>query len=101
MADRSADFDHQAERFERKLPEKAAHAARWLRQPSSRWVRIPAALLLVASGFVGFLPVLGFWMIPLGLLLIAQDIPVLRPPMARAMNWLQNKWEDYRSRKKN
>jgi hypothetical protein len=31
----------------------------------------------------GFLPVLGFWMAPLGLAVIAQDVPVMRPPLAR------------------
>jgi len=100
MSDRSADLDYQSERFERKLPDKAARLARWLRRPSSRWVRIPAALLLIAGGFIGFLPILGFWMIPLGLLLIAQDVPFLRPPMARALNWLQDKWEAYQARRK-
>ena len=36
-------------------------------------------LLLVAGGIVGFLPVLGFWMIPLGVLVIGLDVkPVLR-----------------------
>lgn len=33
--------------------------------------------LLVAGGIVGFLPILGFWMVPLGLALIATDIPSL------------------------
>lgn len=35
-------------------------------------------LCLVAGGVVGFLPVLGFWMIPLGVLVIGLDVkPVL------------------------
>lgn len=36
-------------------------------------------LCLVAGGTLGFLPVLGFWMIPLGILVIGLDVrPVLR-----------------------
>lgn len=30
-------------------------------------LRLVLGLLLIAGGFLGFLPVLGFWMIPLGL----------------------------------
>ena len=33
-------------------------------------------ILLIIGGMFGFLPILGFWMIPVGLLLIALDIPV-------------------------
>jgi hypothetical protein len=35
-------------------------------------------LLLMAGGVVGFLPILGFWMLPLGAAFIALDIPPLR-----------------------
>jgi hypothetical protein len=42
-------------------------------------VRLPVAVLLILGGMLGFLPVLGFWMLPLGLLLLAIDLPVLRP----------------------
>ncbi|MCP5346918.1 MAG: hypothetical protein H7A04_08660 [Pseudomonadales bacterium] len=35
-------------------------------------------LVLVAMGLLGFLPVLGFWMIPLGLAVLATDIPPLK-----------------------
>ncbi len=42
-------------------------------------VRGLLGLILVLLGFLGFLPVLGFWMIPLGLALLATDIP----PFAR------------------
>ena len=35
-------------------------------------------VVLVLCGFVGFLPVLGFWMIPLGLLVLSIDLPWVR-----------------------
>lgn len=54
----------------------------WLRRPSSRWVRIPIGLLLIASGFAGIiLPILGFWLVIPGLLLLAIDVPFLRLPV--------------------
>jgi len=34
-------------------------------------------ILLILLGMIGFLPILGFWMIPLGLALLATDIPPL------------------------
>ena len=40
-------------------------------------LRAVLGVLLVGLGFLGFLPVLGFWMIPLGLALIATDFPPL------------------------
>ncbi|MCX7645715.1 MAG: tryptophan synthase subunit beta [Rhodobacteraceae bacterium] len=59
------------------------------------YVRIPLGLLLIAGGSVGFLPVLGFWMIPLGLLVLAIDIPFLRPwvsaAVVRARRWLRRR----------
>ena len=35
-------------------------------------------ILLVICGILGFLPVLGFWMIPLGLLVLSHDLPMVR-----------------------
>lgn len=92
-ARRAPRLDEQLERFEGHMPKRLARAVRWLRQPSAIWVRVPVALLFIGAGFVGFLPVLGFWMAPLGLLLIAQDIPPLRSPLARAVAWALDKWE--------
>lgn len=40
-----------------------------------KFVRIGIGVLLVIGGFLGFLPVLGFWMLPLGIGILAYDIP--------------------------
>jgi hypothetical protein len=34
--------------------------------------------------------------LPIGLLLIAQDVPFLRKPVARMIHWLLNKWDALR-----
>jgi hypothetical protein len=48
-----------------------------LRKPKLRLVRIPAGVLLVlGGGLVGFLPLVGFWMVPLGLAVLAIDFPI-------------------------
>lgn len=36
--------------------------------------RLPLGLLLIAGGILGFLPILGFWMIPLGVAIAALDV---------------------------
>ena len=78
--------------FEGKLPPRPARFVGWLRRPSSRWVRIPLALLLILGGIFSFLPILGLWMLPLGLLLFAQDVPVLQGPLVRLLAWVERKW---------
>lgn len=85
-------LDRQFDRIERNLPDRVSRIIRWLREPSSRWVRIPAGLLLIVGGIFSFLPVLGVWMLPLGLLLLAQDLPFLRRPMRRALLWMERRW---------
>lgn len=47
-----------------------------------RLVRIPAAVLLILGGIFSFLPVLGIWMLPLGLMLLAVDVPIIRPTVS-------------------
>jgi len=83
-------------RMERLLPAWIARPLRWLRVPSSRWLRVPAGLALVAGGVFSFLPLLGVWMLPLGLLLLAQDLPFLRRPMLHVMLWLERRWLRWR-----
>jgi hypothetical protein len=51
-------------------------------------LRIGVGVLLVLGGCVGFLPVLGFWMIPAGLVVLAIDIPWLQGPVKRAEAWI-------------
>ena len=78
--------------FEARLSPRLARFVGWLRRPSSRLVRIPLAILLILGGIFSFLPVLGLWMLPLGLLLFAQDVPFLQRPMARMLGWIERKW---------
>ena len=85
-------------RLEGEVPDRAARALRSLRHPDARLIRIPIALLCVIGGIFSFLPVLGIWMLPLGLLLLAQDIPFLRKPVARFTIWGMRKWAALRLR---
>src|SRR5258705_8019445 len=69
--------------FEERLPPGPARFVRWLRKPSSRYVRIPLAILLIVGGIFLFLPGFGLWSSPLGLLLFTQDEPLFQNPLAR------------------
>jgi hypothetical protein len=60
------------------MAHKIRFASREFHLPQSRPLRVGLGILLVACGLVGFLPVVGFWMIPLGLLVLSVDIPIVR-----------------------
>jgi hypothetical protein len=79
------------------LPLRVRRVYAWLIQPEARWVRWPLGLALIAGGFLGFLPVLGFWMLPLGALLIGEDIPPVRRATLRLLGWLYSRWDVWRS----
>ncbi len=46
--------------------------------PGNVFLRVALGLVAVAGGFLGFLPILGFWMLPLGLLILSIDFPPIR-----------------------
>lgn len=98
MGERKRELDKQLDRLQQKLPETAAKPVRKLRQPGWAWLRIPAGILMIAGGLLSFLPVLGLWMLPLGLALLAIDVPFLRKPMARLISWGLDKWNAWRGR---
>nr|WP_236841968.1 hypothetical protein [Bosea sp. PAMC 26642] len=83
-------------RFEQEVPLWLGSALRWLRHPASRWLRIPVGVLLMVGGVFAILPGLGIWMLPLGLLLLAADIPFLRKPIARLTLSGADHWSRFR-----
>ena len=93
----STDLDRELDRLEQMLPPRIAGFIHWVRQPSARWVRWPLGLLLTVGGALAILPVFGLWMIPLGLALIAQDVPFLQRPLARLVAWINDRWRRDRS----
>jgi hypothetical protein len=84
--------------IDRRVPISVSKFIQWLRKPSSFAVRLIIAILLILGGIFSFLPVLGIWMLPLGLLLIAQDIPFLQKPLLGAFAWIERKYEWLRTK---
>ena len=51
---------------------------RWGRDHVPTGIRSIIGLLFMVGGVFGFLPILGFWMLPLGAAFIAMDFPFTR-----------------------
>ena len=92
------ELDEVFDRLSRDFPFAAGFIG-WVRSPSARFVRIPLGLILILGGIFSFLPVLGIWMLPLGLLILAIDIRPLRRPVTRAVVWIEDKVRAWRERK--
>ena len=60
---------------------------RTYRVPGSRSQRTLVGLALLVGGIMGFLPVVGFWMIPLGLVVLSVDSPRIRRRRRRLEVW--------------
>lgn len=48
------------------------------------WLRKLIGILLICLGFLGFLPIIGFWMIPLGLIVLSADYRFARAIYVRS-----------------
>jgi hypothetical protein len=85
------DLDEELDRLQERVPHGVARVMRKVRSPAVAPYRIPVGVALTAGGVVGFLPILGFWMVPLGLAVLAHDVPVMRPPLARLLAKINGK----------
>jgi hypothetical protein len=46
-------------------------------------------LLFVGASLLSILPLFGVWMLPLGLMLLAEDVPPLRRARDRLLKWIE------------
>src|SRR5687767_13091537 len=60
--------------------------------PRSRLLRIVIGVLLIIGGVFSFLPILGVWMIPLGLFVLSIDIPRVRRWRRRFAVWFHRRY---------
>lgn len=67
-----------------------------VRIPGPPILRIVIGILLILGGTVGFLPVVGFWMLPLGVLVLSVDLHPVRRWRRRFEVW----WGRRRQRKR-
>jgi hypothetical protein len=88
----AAAWDARVAQLVTRLPDRGRSAIEWLRHPPRRWPRLLAAVALIAGGIFSILPVLGLWMLPLGLALMSDDVPWLKTPLERSARWIERAW---------
>jgi purine-cytosine permease-like protein len=73
-----------------------------VRVPAHPLLRIALGVILVVGGLLGFLPILGFWMLPLGLIILSIDFAVVRRfrrvSTIKLGQWLKPRWPKLASR---
>lgn len=84
MQRRDRRFDRQFEALVRAVPALRGPVSA-LRREGWWIIRLPLALVFIVGGLLSFLPLLGVWMLPIGLLLLAVDLPRLRGPISAVM----------------
>jgi hypothetical protein len=70
-----------------------------MRVPAHPILRGGLGILLVVGGFLGFLPILGFWMLPLGLVILSADFAAIRRLRRRSEvalgRWIIKRWPNF------
>lgn len=69
-----------------------------MRLPRSRLLRVVMGFAFIAMGLVGFLPVVGFWMIPVGLAILSVDSPLARRVRRRGEVWIVRRYNRWKGR---
>jgi hypothetical protein len=99
--DRPTFRDRRLQRLAAHLPQRVRTTIHWLRRPSARWIRLPSGVLfLIGGSILTPLPVFGFWMLPVGLALLAEDVPVARQLMVRILDKVEQYRPDWLRRKR-
>jgi purine-cytosine permease-like protein len=67
-----------------------------VRVPAHPILRIGLGIVMVLGGFLGFLPILGFWMLPFGLIILSIDFAAVRRFRRRVTvnfgRWMLRHW---------
>ena len=94
---RIPDLHEEMNRLQNHIPTWVGHNLNRLRGKRAIWVRVLTGVaLIVAWGFLP-LPLVGIWMLPVGLVLLAHDIPIVRAPIARLLHFTNGKIEKRKS----
>ena len=87
------DGDPRLRRLLDALPAPVRRSYAWLRRPEARWVRLPLGSALILGSVFSFLPAFGLWMLPIGALLVGEDIPPIRRITLELLGRLQAWWD--------
>ncbi len=75
-----------AQTLRHRVAQTTYRALRWGRDHLPPGLRTLVGVLFMIGGVFGFLPVLGFWMLPLGAAFVLLDIP---PARYRVDRWME------------
>lgn len=92
MTAEDAEQDRQNEK-DRAWTHKVKLGGREIALPRSRFLRILLGIAFIIGGLLGFLPIVGFWMLPLGLLVLSYDLPFARRWRRRFVVWWHRRTE--------
>jgi hypothetical protein len=69
---------------------------RRVRVPANVFLRVGLGVLMILGGIFSFLPILGIWMLPLGLLILSIDFPPVRRfrrvATVKVVGYLKRRW---------
>lgn len=93
------DFHEEIDRLQNHIPGWFSRSLNRLRGNRAIWMRVPTGVALVIAGVLGFLPLplFSIWMLPVGLALLAHDVPMMRSPMARLLHFINRKIEKWKN----
>jgi hypothetical protein len=70
--------------------------------PGNRILRMALGAVLILGGLLGFLPILGFWMVPLGVIVLSVDSAIVRRfrrnVTVKLGYWLHRRWPNFAKR---
>ena len=89
--DQTAERERRIGLLLRRMPDWMRNAVVWLRRPQASWVRIPAGVLLILGSVLSILPVFGLWMLPLGVVLLSEDVKPLQRLVDRVLEWIERR----------
>ena len=74
-----------------RLPTRIRTLVEHVRQPQQKLLRYFVGGLFLIGGCLFFLPILGVWMLPLGMILLADDVPVFKRLAGKILEWVERK----------
>ena len=72
---------------------------RRLALPRNRPLRLSIGWALLVGGVLGFMPILGFWMVPMGLMILSVDLAFVRRFRRRLEVKVFRRWRAWRARR--
>jgi hypothetical protein len=94
---RIPDFHEEMDRLQSRIPSLVGRNLNRLRGKRALWVRVLIGVALIGAWCFLPVPIVGIWMLPVGLALLAHDIPMMRRPMARLLHFTNRKIEERKS----